>query len=48
MSEIEIVKAFSGLKDKRRRAGLRHNLPLCIALFTLAITAGNKGFLEDV
>lgn len=45
MSEIEIVKAFAGLKDPRRRAGQRHNLPLCLALFTLAIAAGNKGFL---
>jgi DDE_Tnp_1-associated len=45
MSEIEIVKAFAGLKDTRRRAGQRHSLPLCLALFTLGIAAGNKGFL---
>ncbi|MEH1824891.1 MAG: ISAs1 family transposase [Nostoc sp.] len=45
MSEIEIIKAFTGLQDPRRRAGQRHTLPLCIALFTLAIAAGNKGFL---
>ena len=45
MSEIEIVKAFTGLKDTRRRAGQRHSFPLCLALFTLAIAAGNKGFL---
>jgi DDE_Tnp_1-associated len=45
MSEIEIIKAFSGLEDPRRRAGQRHTLPLCLALFTLAIAAGNKGFL---
>ncbi|MBD2520479.1 ISAs1 family transposase [Nostoc sp. FACHB-973] len=45
MSEIEIIKAFSGLEDPRRRAGQRHILPLCLALFTLAIAAGNKGFL---
>lgn len=45
MSEIEIVKAFTGLQDPRRRAGQRHPLPLCLALFTLAIAAGNKGFL---
>ncbi len=37
MSEIEIIKAFSGLEDPRRRAGQRHTLPLCLALFTLAI-----------
>lgn len=45
MSEIEIIKAFAEIKDPRRRAGQRHNLPLCLALFTLAIAAGNKGFL---
>lgn len=45
VSEIEIIKAFAGLKDPRRRAGQRHNLPLSLALFTLAIAAGNKGFL---
>lgn len=45
MSEIEIIKAFAGLEDPRRRAGQRHNLPLSLALFTLAIAAGNKGFL---
>jgi hypothetical protein len=43
--EIEIIKAFAGLEDPRRCAGQRHTLPLCLALFTLAITAGNKGFL---
>lgn len=32
MSEIEIVKAFTGLQDPRRRAGQRHPLPLCLAL----------------
>ncbi|MBE8992766.1 ISAs1 family transposase [Nostoc sp. LEGE 12450] len=45
VSEIEIIKAFADIKDPRRRAGQRHNLPLCLALFTLAIAAGNKGFL---
>lgn len=45
VSEIEIIKAFVDIKDPRRRAGQRHNLPLCLALFTLAIAAGNKGFL---
>jgi hypothetical protein len=45
MSEIEIIKAFSVLEDPRRQAGQRHTLPLCLALFTLAIAAGNKGFL---
>ncbi len=46
MSGIEIIKAFAGLEDPRRRAGQRHNLPLCLALFTLAIAAGNKGAIS--
>lgn len=45
MSQIAIIEAFAELEDPRRRAGQRHNLPLCLALFTLAIAAGNKGFL---
>lgn len=45
MSQIAIIEAFAGLEDPRRRAGVRHTLPLCLALFTLAIAAGNKGFL---
>jgi len=28
VSEIEIIKAFAGLEDARRRAGQRYNLPL--------------------
>jgi hypothetical protein len=45
VSQIEIIEAFAGLEDPRRSAGQRHTLPLCFALFTLAIAAGNKGFL---
>ncbi len=45
VSQIAILSAFAELEDPRRRAGQRHNLPLCLALFTLAIAAGNKGFL---
>lgn len=45
MSQAAILEAFAELKDPRRRAGQRHTLPLCLALFTLAIAAGNKGFL---
>lgn len=45
MSQIAILEAFAELEDPRRRAGQRHTLPLCLALFTLAIAAGNKGFL---
>ncbi|MDZ8262278.1 hypothetical protein [Nostoc sp. ChiQUE01b] len=32
--QIAIIEAFIGLKDPRRRAGQRHTLPLCLALFT--------------
>lgn len=42
---IEILEAFAGLSDRRRDAGKRHQVSLCLALFTLAIVAGNRGFL---
>jgi DDE_Tnp_1-associated len=45
MSQPVIIEAFAELKDPRRKAGQRHTLALCLALFTLAIAAGNKGFL---
>ena len=45
MSEIAIIEAFSGMPDQRRKQGTRHSLQLCLALFTLAVTAGNQGFL---
>ena len=45
MSQPGIIEAFAELEDPRRKAGQRHTLPLCLALFTLAIAAGNKGFL---
>jgi len=45
VSQPTILEAFAELQDPRRRAGQRHTLPLCLALFTLAIAAGNKGFL---
>jgi hypothetical protein len=37
MSQPAIIEAFVELRDPRRRAGQRHTLPLCLALFTLAI-----------
>lgn len=46
MSSLAIVAAFSGLPDARRGAGRRHDQALCIALFTLAISAGCRGFLS--
>ncbi len=45
MSELAIIEAFSELTDSRRSAGKRHQQALCLALFTLAIVAGNRGFL---
>jgi DDE_Tnp_1-associated len=45
MSQIAIVEAFSDLPDTRRTAGQRHDQALCLALFTLAVVAGNQGFL---
>jgi hypothetical protein len=46
MSNLAIVEAFNGLPDCRRGAGRRHDQGLCLALFTLAITAGCRGFLS--
>lgn len=45
MSELAIVEAFADLPDSRRTAGQRHHQALCLALFTLAVVAGNRGFL---
>jgi DDE_Tnp_1-associated len=45
MSELAIVEAFRGLPDSRRGAGRRHDQALCLALFTLAVSAGCRGFL---
>jgi hypothetical protein len=41
--QIAILEAFAGLEDPRRRAGQRHALPMCLALFTLAIASGAIG-----
>lgn len=45
MSQLAIVEAFANLPDTRRSAGQRHNQAFCLALFTLAVVAGNRGFL---
>lgn len=42
---IEILEAFADIPDVRNPLGRRHDLALCLALFTLAVTAGNRGFL---
>jgi len=41
---IEILEVFADLPDCRRSAGKRHHVSLCLALFTLAVMAGNRGF----
>jgi DDE_Tnp_1-associated len=45
MSELSILDAFAELPDTRRTAGQRHTQSLCLALFTLAVAAGNRGFI---
>ncbi len=45
MPEVAILEAFAELPDSRRSSGQRHTQALCLSLFTLAIAAGNKGFL---
>lgn len=45
MSALAIVDAFKDLPDHRRGAGRRHTQPLCLALFTLAVTGGCRGFI---
>ncbi len=45
MTSLAIVEAFSKLPDLRRGAGQRHQQALCLALFTLTVAAGCRGFL---
>jgi hypothetical protein len=45
MSQTTILEAFADLPDVRRGQGRRHSIPLCLAIFTLAVAAGNQGFL---
>jgi hypothetical protein len=42
---IAIVEAFSDIADKRRSKGKRHEVTICLASFTLAVAAGNQGFI---
>jgi DDE_Tnp_1-associated len=46
MSTLAIIEAFRDLPDTRRGAGRRHDHALCLALFTLAISAGCRGFIS--
>ena len=34
------------MPDHRRKQGRRHSLSLCLALFTIAVLAGNRGFIS--
>ena len=43
--QLEILSVFSEIPDVRHSLGKRHHIALCLALFTLAIAAGNQGFL---
>jgi hypothetical protein len=45
MSELSILNAFAELPDTCRTAGQRHTQSLCLALFTLSVAAGNRGFI---
>jgi hypothetical protein len=45
MPQLAIVEAFADLCDTRRTAGQRHEQALCLALFTLGVAGGNRGFL---
>ena len=45
VEDLEIIKAFVDLPDVRKSSGKRHQMTLCLALFTLAVTAGNREFL---
>ena len=38
---IEILKAFADLPEVRKASGKRHHMALCLALFTLGVTAGH-------
>lgn len=45
MQQAAILEVFSDLSDQRQASGKRHPLSLCLALFTMAVVAGNHGFL---
>ena len=37
VEELEIIAAFSEISDPRNNSGKRHQIALCLALFTLAM-----------
>jgi hypothetical protein len=44
VERVEILNASVDLPDVRKASGKRHQMALCLTLFTLAVT-GNRGFL---
>ncbi|MEW6499727.1 MAG: transposase family protein [Cyanobacteriota bacterium] len=40
-----MLEAFADMPDPRRSQGKRHTVSLCLAIFPLAVVAGNRGFL---
>jgi len=42
---IEVLEAFAEFPDPRHASGKRHQMALCLALFTLAVTARNRGVI---
>lgn len=45
VERVEILNASVDLPDVRKASGKRHQMALCLTLFTLAVTAGNREFL---
>ena len=45
MPQLAMIEAFANLPDERRTSGRRHQQPLCLALFTLGVVAGNRGWI---
>ena len=45
MPQLAMIEAFANLPDERRTSGRRHQQPLRLALFTLGVVAGNRGWI---
>ena len=46
MSELALVDVFEQMPDSRRKQGRRHSLQWCLAWFSQAVAARNRGFLS--
>ncbi|PSP22227.1 MAG: hypothetical protein BRC52_04735 [Cyanobacteria bacterium SW_5_48_44] len=46
MSELALVDVFEQMPDSRRKQGTRHSLQWCLAWFSQAVAARNRGFLS--